>query len=301
MILIFILYALLALSFVIAKAAVLTAKPIFLIAVRMILAGGILLSYLKIFHKTKFSIAKTDIKSFLSVALFHIYLAFIPEFWALQYLTSSKTNIIYSITPFVSAFIAYYFYGQTLTRRKKVGMFLGVLAILPVLVAQYNPTEGASLFKFSLAEVALLIAVVSAAYAWFIISDLMAKNYSLVLINGAAMLIGGFWALLTSFIFEIIPAYARGFGVASPPLINNFYAFGFWVLLLILISNVIVYNLYGLLIKKYSITFLTLAGFLCPAFGAILGYFIMGEPITWHYIISLITITIALYVYNVRD
>lgn len=299
MILIFVLYALIALTFVIAKSALFYAKPIFLIGIRMIIAGTILLSYLKVFKKNKLKIAKQDFKYFLGVALYHIYLSFVLEFWALQYLSSSKTNILYSITPFVAAFIAYYFYQEKLNKYKKIGMFLGILAIIPVLIAKYNPLEGASLFRFSLSEASMLIAVFCGAYAWFLIKDLMNKEYSLILINGFAMTVGGLWALMTSLIFEVfIPMFIYKHEII---LVSNYPKFFLWVGALILTSNIVVYNLYGFLLRKYSITFLTLAGFLSPVFGAILGYFLLGEPITWHYLASLALITLALYIFNVQE
>ena len=299
MTLIFVLYALIALTFVIAKSALFYAKPIFLIGIRMVLAGAILLGYLKAFKKNSLKIDKEDKYKFLRVALYHIYLSFILEFWALQYLSSSKTNIIYSITPFIAAFIAYYFYQEKLNIFKKTGMFLGILAIIPVLIAQYNPSEGASLLRFSTAECVMLIAVFCGAYAWFLIKDLMNKGYSLVLINGFAMAIGGVAALITSLIFEfLIPTFIYNHEVV---LVSNYFKFFLWISALILTSNIIVYNLYGFLLRKYSITFLTLAGFLSPVFGAILGYFLLGEPITWHYLASLGLITLALYIFNVQE
>ncbi len=307
MTLIFVLYALIASTFVMAKYALFYAKPIFLIGVRMVLAGTILLGYLKLFDKNNFKIDKTDTKNFLLVALYHIYLSFILEFWALQYLSSSKTNIIYSITPFISAFIAYYFYKEKLNIYKKIGMLLGILAIIPVLVAQYNPQESGSILNFSTAEVAMLAAVFFGAYAWFLIKDLMNKNYSLILINGFAMLVGGIGALATSLIFEVlIPVFSEynkygQVSFANINLVSDYYKFFLWIGALILTSNIIVYNLFGFLIKKYSITFLTLAGFLSPVFGAIGGYFLLKEPISWHYLASLALITLALYIFNVQE
>ena len=119
------------------------------------------------------------------------------------------------------------------------------------------------------------------------IKKLLIKGYSLVVINGVAMLIGGIFALFTSFIFE---------GVRDSP-VFDLWPFLFWVFLLILVANIISYNLYTWLIKHYSITFVTFAGFLCPIFGAFLGWLFLGEHISWNYYFALGCIIIGLYVF----
>jgi len=55
--------------------------------------------------------------------------------------------------------------------------------------------------------------------------------------------------------------------------------------------------MYGTLLRKYSITFLTFAGFLCPLFGTFFGWFFREETITWHYWVSLSAITAALFIF----
>jgi drug/metabolite transporter (DMT)-like permease len=67
--------------------------------------------------------------------------------------------------------------------------------------------------------------------------------------------------------------------------------------MLIVFANFIVYNLYGWLLRHYSLTFITFAGFLCPIFGAIFGWLFLNEKITWHYFASLICISFALYIF----
>jgi drug/metabolite transporter (DMT)-like permease len=101
------------------------------------------------------------------------------------------------------------------------------------------------------------------------------------------MLAGGIGAFVTSFIEE-------GF---SPSPIKDFWPFFKYVAILIVLSNVIFYNMYGTLLRKYSITFLTFAGFLCPLFGTFFGWFFREETITWHYWVSLSAITVALFIF----
>ncbi|MCK4265158.1 DMT family transporter [Candidatus Babeliales bacterium] len=290
MILIILVYAILASTFTLAKASLQYSKPFFLIGCRMILAGTFLLGYLALFKRKALYITKNDLLLFLKVALTHVYIFFIFEFWALSFpsLSSSKTSLIFTSTPFVAAFLSYLLLGERLSLTKIMGMALGIIGLAPVLVLQVDPLEaGKEFFRFSFPEAILLIAVVSGAYAWFDIKKLMSKGYSLLLINGFAMLVGGIGAFLTSSLVE-------GF---TPFPVSNIFQFSKYVLALILVSNIVFYNFYGWLLKRYSFTLLSFAGFLTPLFAAFYGWFFLGETITWHYYFSLVVVFIALYIF----
>lgn len=286
MAMIVLLYALLASTFVFAKFALDFASPVFLIGFRMTLAGTLLLGYLVLFKRESLKIKKEDFFPFLRVAFFHIYLAFLAEFWSLQYVSSSKTNLIYSLTPFIAATLSFLIFKERLSFKKILGMLLGICGLCPILFLHQDSIEGSEWLNISLPEVVLLVAVISASYAWFDIKKLMNKGYSLITINGAAMLVGGIGAFCSSFATE---------GFKAP--VTNWPEFLKYVFILILLSNVIFYNMYGWLLRRYSITFLTFAGFLCPIFGTFLGWFFRNETISWQYWISLCTIGAALYIF----
>jgi len=294
MILVVVLYATLALTFVIAKQALSYAQPFFLIGFRMIVAGIFLLSYLFLFNRKKFVLKKEDWALFLQTALFHIYLSFMLEFWALQKLTSAKTNIIYSATPFIAALLSYLLLSEGLTVKKWFGMAIGVLGLAPVVLWECEGGAIVEFFHVSTREAALFVAVTSGAYAWFLVKRLMNKGYSLLMINGASMLAGGIAAAISSLVPEVLVPYLAHEKIA---LVSDVKLFLFWVFLLILTANVIVYNLYGWLLKRHSITFVTFAGFLCPIFGGFFGWFFLNEPIGWHYFLSLGCVTVALYIF----
>jgi drug/metabolite transporter (DMT)-like permease len=137
-------------------------------------------------------------------------------------------------------------------------------------------------------ELILLVAITSAAYAWFDIQALMNKGYSLIVINGLAMACGGIGALITSYAYEgwdPVPV------VAWIPFIKS-------VALLIFVSNILFYNLFGSLLRRYSITFVTFIGFLTPIFASLFGWLFLHETITWHYGVSLLLLIGALALFN---
>jgi len=71
-------------------------------------------------------------------------------------------------------------------------------------------------------------------------------------------------------------------------------------LLLVLIANIIGYNLYGYLLSRYSATFLSFAGFMTPLFAALLGWIFLSEPVSWHFFATMIFVVFGLYLFHER-
>lgn len=287
MFLVVLLYAFLALTFVFAKKTLAFSHPFFLVGFRMIIAGLILLSYQKFFSKQPFTIQKSDYGLFFKVALFHIYFSFMFDLWAMQYLTAIKTTMIYSATPFIAAILSYFLLKERLSWQKVLGIVIGVGGLIPILILQTGNTGGFKELAFiSIPEIVLFLAVISGAYAWFLVKELMNKGYGLGMINGVAMLVGGIMSFFTAGVVE---------GFAHP--VSNWPSFLFWLALLILTANIIVYNFYGWLLRFYSITFIMFAGFLSPTFGTFYEWLFFGGKITWHYFVSLALIAFGLYIF----
>lgn len=285
MILVALLYAILASTFIFAKQALMYAKPFFLIGFRMTLAGCLLLGFACL--RRHLVIRREDWWLFFRVALFHIYFSFILEFWALQYLSALKTTLIYSTTPFIAALLSYVLLKERLGRGKAVGIAVGLCGMVPIfMLGGGNAHE---LLNITLPDVILFGAVVSGAYAWFLVKQLMNKGYSLAVINGVAMLIGGVLSFGTSMLLE------------STPYVYNWPKFLLWVACLIVVANVVVYNFYGWLLHRYSITFLTFAGFLCPSFAMLYDWLLLGGRLQPHYLISIVLVTTGLYIFYRKE
>lgn len=291
MFLVVLLYAILALTFVFAKKTLIYAQPFFLIGFRMIIAGMILLFYQRLFNKSTFTIHKNDFLLFFKTSLFHIYFSFMFEFWALQYLSALKTTLIYTSTPFIAAILAYFLLGESLSWQKILGIVIGLGGLIPILILHAGESGSFKEIAYiSLPEMVLFMAVISGAYAWFLVKELINRGYGLGMINGVAMLTGGVLSIMTAYIVE---------GFVHP--VSNWPAFLGWLTLLILSANIIVYNFYGWLLKFYSITFVTFAGFLCPTFGTIYEWLFFNGKISWHHIASLLFVTFGLYVFHRKE
>ncbi|TET06593.1 DMT family transporter [Candidatus Dependentiae bacterium] len=312
MILILVLYMLLGLAFTISKAALEYAAPVFLVGIRMSLAGVLLLGYMYFFNRRNWYFNKRDIWLLVQISFLSIYLSFILEFWGLQYISSSKDCFLFNLSPFVTALLEWRFFGVCMTIKKWLGLLIGFVGFFPILLKETPLEEMAGSFLFiSLPELAILGSAISAVYAWILIKGLIQKErYSPEMINGITMLWGGIAALITSWLVEKqpvlkFPPHATEISWAHLPFIG--YIFGdlgakivplaFYILSLILLANVIFYNFYIYLLKKHSATFLSFVGFSAPLFAAFFGWLFLNEPISWAFFISVFVVGFGLYIF----
>lgn len=278
MIFVVLVYALFASVFTTAKTALIYTQPLFLVGSRMALAGVCLLAYQFLFHKEHFVLSKKDLPRIALLAIFSIYLTNAFEFWGLQHLTSFKTCFIYSLSPFASALLSYFVFSEKMTAKKWWGLIIGFAGFIPILLSQTASEEASGHFFFlSWAELAVIMAALCSVYGWIVLKQLVSENnLSPIMANGASMFIGGGIALFHSFFAE----------EWNPVPVTEYAPFLTCAIILIIVSNFICYNLYGWLLKRYSATFMSFAGFTTPLFAAFFGWVYLGETITWPFYLS---------------
>ena len=276
MVLVVLMYALFALTFPLAKLAMgLISSPLFFLSVRMLLAGsGMLLASMYLYPQ-RAELSRSDWALLGAAGFFAIFVAFGCEFWALQYVTSIKVNIFYSLSPFMTAIFAYALDRESLSYKKLLGLFIGFVGMIPL--SWDLVTAQGTILPTSVYDLGLLVSVASAAFAWLIIKRLMNRGFPLLFINGGMTLIGGILCL-ASYIIS---------GGLVLPVVISWSALLAYMSALILISNVVGYTLYGSLLRHYSPTFLSFSGFMCPLFGLAYGYFFMHEPASLLHLTSL--------------
>lgn len=307
MIFVIILYLLFASTFTLGKAALLYVPPFLFIGVRMVLAGTLLLGYYRFIAQQKITVQKKDYSLFARIILFHIFCAYTLEYWALEHVTSAKACLLYNLSPFVTALFSYFLYAERLTYRQVCGLIVGFLGFIPILIAQ-SPAEQLSwhIGLFSCYEMALIASVIASAYGWMVMKSLINKKYSFILVNGIGMTGGGVLALVLSLLREgtptmhevpvVLPQLVATCGVLGERLIMC----GAYSVALIIIANIICYNLYGYLLSRYSATFLSFSGFMTPLFAALLGWLFLNEQVTWHFFATIGLVVFGLYLFHER-
>lgn len=276
--------------FSLGKMALESSPPVFLTSIRMLFAAVILLGWLFFKNRSSLKIGKKQILPILALAVFSIYLTNILEFWGLQHLTAAKTCFIYSLSPFFAALFSYLHFGEKMNVKKMLGMLIGFAGFVPVLMMQ---TGDEGLFKafsfFSWPELAIMGAALFSVYGWVLLRIIVKKQtLSPMYANGYSMLIGGTMAFVHSLFIDHwspIPVAAGHMG----PFIQG-------IVIMTLVSNILCYNLYGYMLKKYTATFLSFMGLLSPIFASINSWFILGEAPSWQILLSTSIVSLGLFI-----
>jgi drug/metabolite transporter (DMT)-like permease len=171
-----------------------------------------------------------------------------------------------------------------MTIKKWLGFFIGMIGIW------YMITPSSSAFccyDISYQYLMMLVSVVSCSLGWVLVRKLLQKGYQPFHINGLAMLMGGIMAMICSYALE--PS-------AQLPW-QNMQQFLLLLFSIIMLSNVIFYNLYGYLLRHYSATLLAFVGFITPLFTAFYDWLILDITVDYHFYIATSIVAYGIYVF----
>ena len=288
------LHAIFPLIFSIGKVGMRYAPFCFFIALRALSCGLVSLLIYFLTCSDRKLIAKKDRFLFFQAGLFGIYLTFIPEFWALQYLSVGKVAFIFVLAPFFTALFSRLHGLEKFTYKKLLGLCIGLIGFIPVLLSKGAGEQGLnSLFAFELPEVALIFAVGCYAYSWIAIKRLSnQESYSPWFVSACSMLQGGVAALVTSFFYDgwytgVSPVTQWG------PLLGS--------ILLLMSVAITCFVLYIYLLKEYSPTLISFFGFTRSFFGAFYGWLFLSEVVSWTFYPSILVVSLGLYLFYQED
>lgn len=293
--LIILLFALFASIFTLQKQILQYAEPFFSVGSRMFFAGFILLGFCLFKNFNILKIKKK--KHFFYIVLLSFlgfYVTNICEIYGTIGMDSSKVCLIYSLSPFFTVVLSFFLLKETLNLKQFIGLllgFIGLLTINNIKTTQFELKEN-FLFTFSSYEISLLIAVITSVLGWILIKKLTKLGYSVVMLNGYSMLIGGSLALLHSF-------FSKELWLPVP--VYNMSKFVEFNLITCLISNICCYNLFGFLLRKYSVTLLTFSGLLTPFFAILFGSFFLNEIITKQFFLALLFFFLGLCLFYYEE
>lgn len=258
--------------FTLGKMTVSICPPLLLTGSRMILSGVLIIGYLLIRKQNPFKLKKSQIFPIILLAVLSIYLTNALEYWGQKYISAAKTSFIYSLTPFFAAFFSYIHFKEKMNKRKWLGMIIGFSGILPAMLIQTGSEKSlGGVGIFSWPELAIVGATLFSVYGWILLR-LLVKNDSLspLVANGLSMLLGGIIAIVHSLFVESWTPF--------PVAPENMGSYIQGTLIITFISNIICFNLYGFLLKKYTATFLSFVGLLSPLFASLSEWLILKQP-----------------------
>ena len=289
MYLIFLLYALFGSIFTAGKIGLEHTEPFFLIGSRMLLASVVILGYLLIFDRKKLSVPKSSYIKLILLGAFNIYLTNGFEFWGMQHISSAKTSFIYSLSPFFAAILSFVVFREKLSKKKCIGLIIGFLGFIPILWDSSAGESSIDSFAFvSLAEISVMLAALTTVYGWILMRQLVLDNIPPLVCNFYSMLIGGALSLLHS-------AFSETWNPV--PITGSLTSYLESTLWMMVVSSLICYNLYGYLLKHYSVTFMSFAGFTTPFFVALFSWFAIGETLSAGFYLSAMIVLLGLTIF----
>ncbi len=276
------LYLIIASTFTLAKMLLAYLPPIFLIGLRMVIAGSIILIVNYISGNKKY-IDKKDGLFFFLLSWIHIFIPYVTEFMGLETMAPSCAALMFNLMPFFTALFSYIIFKERMTIKKWIGFLIGLIGVTYMI-----PHENFICYKsFNVGYLLMLISVISCSLGWTLVKKLLQKGYSTLQINGYAMLLGGLESLIVAHYFE------------TPPASGWYQSIYFWIILavIIIVSNFIFYNFYGYLLHKYSATLLSFVGFLTPLFTALYDFIFLGICVSTEFYIATIIVAYGIYIF----
>lgn len=290
MILIVILYAIFASTFTLGKLVLVYTQPIFLVGIRMSIAGLMLLAYRFNYARANGLLSRKYLGFYIQTILFTVYFPYLLRSWALLYLPSSKASLLYTVAPFVSYIFSFMFNIERFAWQKLLGIVIGFCGMMPMLLGQ-SSSSVSCIAIFSLPSLAIVVGVCAQSYGWIVMRTLIKElECCPIVINAISMLGGGIIALITSGIMERNTVY-----------VTDFVPFITMLGIIIVVSNLICHNLYATLLKKYTPTMLAFASFLSPLFASLYGWLFMNEVVGWQFYATIIMVLIGLVIFYCQE
>lgn len=294
--LVFITFALFASVFTVGKVALLQAPPFFLTGIRYLLAGGILCLYEAYKGRLKQHSPIPHLPTLIAIGVFSVFLTNGLEFWGMQYLTSGKTCLFYSMSPFYSILLAYVSLGETMTKRKWIGLLIGLFGFAILIFSEDLSDQAEGLWKmgnFSIAEIAVSISALTAVIGWIYFKKLVnLKGYPINLANAYSFIVGGIFGLITSLFCESLPEWEYDY---------DSFTLLWQIAYITIVHSIICYTLYAHALRKFSVTFMFFAGITNPMFTALYGWLFINESVGYEFALCILLVSVGLYLFYLEE
>jgi len=271
--------------------------PLIVGMIRAVGSGVIILGLVGLIKREKIRDFKLTFIQWRWLILYGVLIHAIGMFgfsWSVLYGNPVTLCFIFATAPFLTAIIQYGYGQEPLSTQKAVGLLVGSIGLIPILLQDsstaYTQASGTSHAWFMSNGVAIG-SMVLFCYGWVVFKKLLhTTKYSIQLLNGMAMSIGGILSTL-----GVVCVY--GSSVFQLPYTDNFS----FLMGVFLLSSLMTYSLYAYLLQTFSPTFISFAGFLEPAFGMIYGYFLTNYRITGIDLAAFLVLFLGLYIFYLDE
>ena len=284
-------FALLASAIISNKIALQFIAPTFLVALRMLCAGVLLIGFAwRKSHRLHWGYLKQDAVTILTISFFTTLFPSLLKAYALKNMFSSKAAFLGSLDPFVTAMYAYVLWHEKLSFQKLVGIgvgFIGTMMVLFMISPNEQTLMAGSVFSYP--ELAALGAMAIGRLGWILVQKLLKKDrYSVPEINGVTMLVSGLGSLALAIYWQEVSLSQLSF---------SHYKLLVALAWTIIVGNVFGYSLYAHALRVHSATFVALTGFSVPIFVYLFGWLILGEPLSAYFMCATFVTFIGLLIF----
>jgi drug/metabolite transporter (DMT)-like permease len=269
-------------SFLLSKQLLTNINPLWLVAGRITLGGLIILLLAQLLHKPLL-LKKSHILPKALVVIFGVVVTNFLEAWGLMHVVAAKGYFIYTFSPFIGALLGFFVFHERMSRLKWVGLLIGFLGFFPLVFIDQTPTE---LWDGLFNLLPFFGAAISTIIGWTAMKYLIVKeNCDFMVANGLTMIAGGFICFLIAMVLQV-------------PLPTNLIQTDTALLFAGLsLTTAISYTIYSWLLKSFSATYTSFAGFIGTLFVALGGWVFLGERLHWPFWVAFCCSCVGVYLF----
>jgi drug/metabolite transporter (DMT)-like permease len=265
-----------AIGYPLSQIALVSSEPLFLIAIRMLLSGAILIGY----HVIKKKTFRLPAKSLWPICLSGILTAYLSNalsYWGLASVTATRAALIDNMSPLMSAFLEWMIFKDQFSALEWIGIVIATLGTMPAMASPLAQSEllHNMWWNLSWGDLVIIMSNLAGVYGFICIRKIASdKDYEPIFANGISMFVGGSCALVHSLFTEHW----------TPVPAQDYISVAAHVIIMMIIYNFAVDNLYNYLAREYTVTTLMLSGFMVPIFTAAIDWFFYGftvSPVFW--------------------
>ena len=269
-------------TYLLNKIAVAEISPLYMGAIRFILAGVFIFIIAKVMgHKlaiTRAQLINTLIAGFLFLTYGNGVFV-----WSLKYIDSGFAALIASSQPLMVILLMWMIDGKKIKRMSIIGVVLGIIGIY-LLVSQ---NELASQEGSTIGIIMIFTTILSWSFASIFVSK--ANLPSNFFVNsGYQMILGGILMLFFSLLI--------GEEWSSPVSWSGVVQFS--MIILIIFGSIVAFTSFNYLLKVVSTEKVATSAYVNPVIALFLGWYILGEVITFQSIIAAIILLLGVYFIN---
>jgi len=273
-------------SHAIAKVALETVPPILLSALRLSIAGAIMMLIQRLTRRP--AIIASDRWPMARLSMIGVVASYMLGYSGIKLTTSSDASLLIIGEVIFTAVLAYILVGEKFTRMRVIGTIIGTIGAVILISGSANQNTEAAPNRF-LGDLLFLGCLACEAYYTVRGGAFLERNDSvsmLAWVNGISMFV---WVPII--IWYIVTGQFPAFSTAT--ILGTIY--------LALIPSVLCYFLWFTAVRRVGASAAAVALLAQPVVGAIIGIKVMGDPLTLSFIIGGVLILGALIVTSIPE